>query len=123
MNCLHRREVLRLVYKIELTQFDSEEISAVLEEDGKATNLTGTEVTFVMTHERGNVTYTIPCRLSAVVNGTPVLYQNGGITIPLTKNETSQYGLFFGHFKVNTFGNVKTYPTTGYVEIKIAKAL
>ncbi len=112
-----------MTYKIELNQFDSEELASILEEDGKAVNLTGTTVTFVMTHKSGDVTYPIPCRLGASVNGSQVSYSQGGVTTPLTKKETSQYGLFYGHFKVNMFGNIRTFPTSGYVEINITKAI
>ncbi len=108
-------------------------------ENGVGVDLTRADITLHLKNDIESVNYTIPCEGAGL--------SHGRVTIPFTNYYLSVSGLFFGQF-VTTFpygGDVyfedyffeddffgddggitiiqHTYPTTGYVNIKIEKAI
>lgn len=112
-----------MTYDIEIGQGDTDSIPAVLKENGVGFNLTGTTITFSLKNDLGSITYDITCLPGAIVNGVTVPFTEGGITIPFSSTETAASGLFFGVIKVNIFGQVKTFPNSEKLTVKIKRDL
>ena len=109
---------------IELNQGDTDRVPFVLKEDGVGIDLTRCSVTFVMKLISGTTKYTIDVTPGATVDGVPVLYSAGGVTVLFSSVETATAGDYYGYFSVDEFGEIRTFPTvsSNYVRVVINKA-
>ena len=110
-------------YDIELGQGDSDNIPALLKENGVAVDLKGASISFCMKSDVSSTNFNIPCTPGAIINGESSPAKNGAVTIPFSKSNTSVSGIFFGEFKVTRFGSVCTFPNNHHITVQIKPTL
>lgn len=107
-----------MTYDINLGQGDSDNIDAVLLANGSGANVTGATIVFSMKNDLGTVEHDITCS-----PGTSTAASAGGIIIPFTATETATPGLYFARIHVTLLDIQTTFPSSGYLTVKIEKAL
>lgn len=108
---------------IYLAQGDSVDIPLRLSNGSTGTNLTGSSVTFVMKSKFGTDSHSIQCLQGAASGNDTIPFSNGGITVPFTSEHTAKELLYFGNVIVTMLGKQVTFPSIGYITIKIKEAI
>jgi hypothetical protein len=107
-----------MTYDINLTQGDSDNVDFILKADGVGVNIAGADVIFAMRNDLGTVEHDITC-----LPGVKTPPSDGGGIIPFTFVETEIPGLYFAKVVVTLQGVQTTFPSSGYLTVKIEKAL
>lgn len=107
-----------MTYDITLGQGDSDNIDAVLLANGSGANVAGASITFHMKNDIGTVEHDITC-----TEGVTTPASSGGIVIPFTDTDTATPGLYFAKIPVLIDGKQTTFPSSGYLTVKIEKAI
>lgn len=107
-----------MTYDINLGQGNSDNVDAVLLENGSGANVTGASIVFSMKNDLGTIEHDITC-----TEGVETPASAGGIIIPFTSVETEIPGLYFAKVVVTLQEVQTTFPSSGYLTVKIEKAL
>lgn len=107
-----------MTYDINLGQDDSDNVDAILLASGVGANVTGATIVFKMKNDLGTITHDITC-----TPGVSTPASSGGIIIPFTDTETETPGIYFAKILVTLLEVQTTFPSSGYLTVKIEKAL